>query len=88
MLYIGDTVKVIGTTNCGGYEKECIVIGTICEVVAVDYDSPSGFLTVGIVPKNELPYDGYSEYWYREKDIQKGHLKWVVEDNKEIELEQ
>lgn len=87
MLYIGDTVKVIGTTRCGiEDEYECIKIGTICEVVDVDYDSPSG-LTVAIVPKNELPYDGYSEYWYREKDVQKGHLEWVVEDNKETELE-
>lgn len=76
MLKIGDTVKVIGTTDCGGFEKECIKIGTICRVVGTYMDSKSGVI-VGIIPEKEAPYKGVGEYWYLEKDVEKGHMEWV-----------
>lgn len=79
MIKVGDTVKVIGTTSCGGFEKECIKIGTICKVVGTENDEREG-LIVGIVPKKELPYNGYGEFWYLEKDVEKGHMEWIKED--------
>lgn len=83
MIKIGDTVKVIGITDCGGFEKECIKIGTICKVVGTVNDEKSGLL-VGIIPERELPFKGYGEYWYLEKDVEKGRMKWV-EDQPESE---
>ena len=72
MIKVGDTVKVIGTTECGGKEKECIKIGTICEVVATENDPKAG-LIVGVTPKETRD----CEYWYLEKDVEKGRLEWV-----------
>ena len=69
MMKVGDTVKVIGTTNCGGFERECIKIGTICKVVDTEIDPKAG-LIVGIIPERELPYNGHGEFWYLEKDIE------------------
>lgn len=79
MIKVGDTVKVIGTTDVGGIEKELIKIGTICRVVTTENTENEGMI-VGIVPENELPYSGYGEYWYFEKDVEKGHLEWIKED--------
>ncbi len=80
MIKVGDTVKVVGTTVCGDEtEKECIKIGTICRVVETENNEREG-LIVGIIPERELPYNGYGEYWYLEKDVEKGHLEWVKED--------
>lgn len=76
MIKIGDTVKVIGTTDCGGFEEECIKIGTICKVIGVMLSKKDG-LIVGIVPLKELPYCGYGDYWYLENDLEKGHMEWV-----------
>lgn len=77
MIKVGDTVKVIGTTVAGLDEnKECIKIGTICRVVGTEIDEKAG-LIVGIIPEGRLPYNGYSEYWYLEKDVEKGHMIWV-----------
>lgn len=75
MIKKGDYVKVIGTTDCGGIEKECIKIGTICRVVSVD-DSEKPEIYVNIEPINEY---NPVEYWYSEKDVEKGHLEWVKE---------
>ena len=75
MIKVGDTVKVIGKTVSGIEETECIKIGTICEVVSVYYDSDIG-LIVGIIPK----YSKGLEYWYLEKDVEKGHLEWVKDE--------
>lgn len=75
MIKTGDTVKVIGTTECGLGEKECIKIGTICKVVETENDKNG--LIVGIVPEKDLPYKGYGEFLYLEKDVEKGHLEWV-----------
>lgn len=79
MIKVGDTVKVIGTTNIGGIEKELIKINTICKVVGVENNEKYG-LIVGIIPERELPYNDYGEFWYLEKDVEKGHLEWVKED--------
>lgn len=75
MLNIGDNVKVNGTTMCGGVEKECIPVGTVCRVVG-RYKDENG-LTVGIIPVNELPYKGEGEYWYLERDVEKGHFERI-----------
>lgn len=77
-IKIGDTVKVTGTTNCGGEEKECTPIGTICKVIGTESDDKEGIL-VGIIPERELPFNGYGDYWYLEKDVEKGSLKWIPE---------
>ncbi len=79
-IRLGDTVKVIGTTDCGGFEQECIKIGTICKVVGVMI-SKNEELIVAIVPLNELPYCGIGESWYLEKDIEKGHMEWVIDQD-------
>ena len=76
MIKVGDTVKVIGTTMCVDVEEECIKIGTICKVVETEDDKKGG-LIVAIIPERELPYEGYGEYWYFEKDVEKGHMEWV-----------
>lgn len=73
MLKIRDTVKVKDKTLCGGIEKECIPIGTICRVVGTNYDDREGF-TVGIIPETRLPYSGYGEYWYLACGVEKGHI--------------
>ena len=75
MLNIGDTVKVIGKTSCGGFEKECIRIGTICEVADLNIYR-DGTILAGI-----KPIDGSlnAPYWYLEKDLEKGHLEWIKE---------
>lgn len=78
MIKLGDTVKIIGTTVCGGVEKECIPIGTVCRVVGVENRKKEG-LIVGVIPKKELPYSGYGEYWYLARDVEKGHMEWVKE---------
>jgi hypothetical protein len=75
MIKIGDFVKVIGTTDCGGFEKECIKIGTICKVVDTCIDKRDGF-TVGIESINEFKP---ARFWYLEKDVEKGHLEWIKE---------
>ena len=76
MIKIGDLVKVIGTTNCAGFEKECIKIGTICKVIDIEHegDLPIFCLT----PLREFPCSA-DEYWYLEKDVEKGHLEWIKE---------
>ena len=78
MIKVGDIVKVVGTTDIGGIEKELIKINTICKVVGVENNEKNG-LIVGIVPEKELPYNGYGEFWYLEKDVEKGHMEWVRE---------
>ena len=59
-------------------EKELIKINTICKVVGVENNEKNG-LIVGIIPERELPYNGYGEFWYLEKDVEKGHMEWVRE---------
>lgn len=72
MINIGDTVKVIGLAE-GLSEEESIKIGTFCQVIGIKIDEEGEF-GVAVVPENELPYDGYSEYWYSEKDVEKVHM--------------
>ena len=80
MIKVGDTVKVIGKTVCGIKEAECIKIGTICKVVRHDVLT-NGDEVFGIVPERELPYNGWGEIWYLEKDIEKGHMEWVRDED-------
>ena len=77
MIKIGDTVKVIGKTICGNNEEvELIPIGTICLVVGTQPDNKKGNI-VGVVPENNPMKNGFGEYWYLEKDVEKGHMVWV-----------
>lgn len=77
MIKIGDFVKVTGTTNCGGFEKECIKIGTICKVIDIAYDE--GYIPIFcIAPLREFSCNT-DEYWYSEKDVEKGHFEWIKE---------
>lgn len=80
MIKVGDTVKVIGKTVCGIKEKECIKIGTVCKVVRRNVLT-NGYEVFGIVPERELPYDGWGEIWYSEKDLEKGHMEWVRDED-------
>lgn len=75
MINIGDTVKIIGKTACGGYEEvECIPIGTICRVTNIEDKEKEKI--IGVEPINDYPY----EYWYLEKDLEKGHMEWIKEE--------
>lgn len=38
MWNIGDTVKVIDRTLCGGIRTEVIPIGTVCVIVEIDHE--------------------------------------------------
>ena len=71
-ISVGDTVKVIGTTDIGGIEKELIHIGTICKVIEVD---KSGEVFC-VRPIN----NSQEGYWYLGKDLEKSHMEWVKED--------
>ena len=74
MLKVGDTVKVIGATICGGFEEECIPIDTICKVDEIRADR-SG-LTLKIRPVDCTYGEGF---WYSEKDVMKGRMLWVTD---------
>lgn len=71
MLEIGNLVKVTGTTEVGGLNKELIPIGTICEVIDVDEKG-----VAEIVPYKSGDRCGY---WYNEEDLEKGRLEWIPE---------
>ena len=75
MISVGDMVKVIGKTACGGCEEvECTPIGTICRVTNIE-DGENEKI-IGVKPINDYPY----EYWYLEKDLEKGHMEWIKEE--------
>ena len=73
MIKVGDSVKVIGTSMCGGRECELIPIGTVCIVQEVDE------LIDGTCVLIRDPYK--NDFWYLEKDVEKGHVvtRWVKE---------
>ena len=59
------------------FEKECIEIGTICKVINIAYDE--GCMPIFcITPLREFSCNT-DEYWYLEKDVEKGHLGWIKE---------
>lgn len=68
MLHIGDTVKVLCTTMYNGKPTELIKIGTICTVIETDG------IWVSIVEHNSFNDTGF---WYKEDELEKGHLEWV-----------
>ena len=83
MINIGDTVKVLGGTPvCGTPIDECIPIGTICDVIEI-WNCYEGRI-IGITPTKEGSYECCGEFWYLEKDLEKGHLEvvyaWVKDD--------
>ena len=77
MWTIGDTVKVIDRTLCGGIRTEVIPIGTVCVIVEIDHEDdgrPYYGLMKGTNSSGEqIIADGY----YLEEELEKGHLKWV-----------
>ena len=77
MWNIGDTVKVIDRTLCGGIRTEVIPIGTVCVIVEIDhedYGKPYYGLMKGTDSSREwIIADGY----YLEEELEKGHLEWV-----------
>lgn len=77
MLKIGDTVKVIDRTLCGGIKTEVIPIGTVCVIVEIDHED-DGRAYYGLMKGTDtlgerIIADGY----YLEEELEKGHLEWV-----------
>lgn len=75
MLKVGNTVKVRGTTFCGGIETECIPIGAVCVVTGKEIDEGHGRVYYEISPKTNARL--YTSFWYLEKDLEKGHYEWI-----------
>lgn len=77
MLKIGDTVKIIDRTLCGGIKTEVIPIGTVCVIVEIDHED-DGRTYYGLMKGTDtlgerIIADGY----YLEEELEKGHLEWV-----------
>lgn len=77
MIKVGDTVKVIASTNdasyCDGRKIEYIPIGTICKVVETDIDE-EGTQSCAVDSGN-----GY-EWWYKADELEKGHMEWIKDE--------
>ena len=72
MFKIGDTVKVIRSTNTG----ELIPIGTICTVLEVRKELDGKYYYgIGDNRFHSKSVNGY----YLENELEKGHLEWVKE---------
>ena len=69
MLQVGDTVKVISTTDFCGEKVEFIPVGTVCKVTEVSEKYKAIAVT---------PVDGrYGTYLYMEDELEKGHYEWI-----------
>lgn len=80
MIKTGDLVKVTGKTLAGdGTEKELIPIGTICKVLEA-YTDEKGRAVVEIAPHD---YNWNKGYHYLEKDVEKGRLEWIPDNDNE-----
>lgn len=77
MLKVGDTVKVVSKTDCGGgVMNELIPIGTICRVTEVCNDQEGiyyGIVDIRTRECDEFMNTGY----YLENELEKGHLEWI-----------
>lgn len=77
MIKVGDTVKVIAATEdasyCDGRKTEYIPIGTICTVISTDLDW--NCKSVYAVD----PGNGFA-FWYKEDELEKGHMEWVKDE--------
>lgn len=72
MFKIGDTVKVISSTNVG----ELIPIGTICTVLEVSKELDGKYYYgIGDNGFHSKSVNGY----YLENELEKGHLEWIKE---------
>lgn len=76
MFKIGDTVKVISKTKYNDEMRAFIPIGTICNIVAIEYAEDEGYY-YGICPTERIN-DG-NPYYYLEKELEKGHLEWITD---------
>ena len=76
MLKIGDTVKVLSTTEVDGKQKELIRLGSICIILSVQKDV-NGCYHYGIA---DTQFHGKSiNGYYLENELEKGHLEWIRE---------
>lgn len=74
MLKIGDTVKVLRTTEVEGVQKELIRIGTICTVLEVCRNSDgSYYYGIADTQFHSRNINGY----YLENELEKGHMEWI-----------
>ena len=81
MLKVGDTVKVIASTEdasyCDGRKKEYIPIGMICTVKEIGHcknENPY----YALLPVNQ--HDDGLYFCYLEDELEKGHLEWVKDE--------
>lgn len=67
-MKIGDTVKVISSTEFNGEQLCFYPLETICRVVDIDTEGALGILPLN-VSENTFPY------YYLENELEKGHIK-------------
>ena len=63
MLKVGDTVKVKGTTLCGGGETECIPIGAVCVITGKEIDEGRGRVYYEVKPKTNVGFIRHFGTW-------------------------
>lgn len=76
MWSIGDTVKITRKTEVNGEIKELLPIGMVCKIVEVRKED-DGTHFYGIIPidKEDTPF--YHLFYYLEKELERGRLKWI-----------
>lgn len=79
MIEVGDTVKVISTTDFFGEQIELISIGTICKVIEIDVDDDEN--EIGIMVKPLDYYGNKIAFWYLQNEVEKGHMEWVRDED-------
>lgn len=80
MIEVGDTVKVISTTDFFGEQIELISIGTICKVIKIDVDDDENEIYIMIEPLDSW-CDKYSGFFYLPNELEKGHMEWVRDED-------
>lgn len=75
MLNLNDIVKIISPVMVDDELKELFPVGTICKVVEIRSEK-DGSLYYGVKPVT-LFYTSTVTYYYTEKELEKGHLRWI-----------
>lgn len=76
MLKIGDTVKVIDRTLCGGIKTEVIPIGTVCVIVEIDHED-HGQAYYGLIEGTKIQKIPDDPWYYLEEELERGRLVWI-----------
>lgn len=76
MWNIGDTVKVIDRTLCGGIKTEVIPIGTVCVIVEIDHED-DGKAYYGLIEGTKIPKIPDDPWYYLEEELERGRLVWI-----------